>query len=247
MAQTASTLLPRWCKPAGNGNFYGTTYLGGANGDGTVFELTPAGALTMLHSFDGTDGSNPTELVQASDGNFYGTTENGGAHGAGTVFEITVVGVLITLYNFCSETNCTDGEYPYAGLVQARNGNFYGATDAGGANGDGTVFEITSEGVLTTLHSFDGTDGAEPAPALVQANNGNFYGTTLTGGANGDGTVFELTPAGALTTLHSFDGTDGSTPMPGWCKPATETSMAQPIWAGPMAMGLCSNSPRRGR
>jgi uncharacterized repeat protein (TIGR03803 family) len=150
-----------------NGNFYGTTQNGGADGDGTVFDITPAGKITTLYSFcskaDCADGKNPyAGLVLATNGNFYETTDGGGAHSDGTVFEITAAGKLTTLYSFCSKVGCNDGENPYAGLVQATNGNFYGTTYGGGAHGDGTVFKITSGGTLTTLHSFDATDGANP-------------------------------------------------------------------------------------
>jgi uncharacterized repeat protein (TIGR03803 family) len=178
---------------ATDGNFYGTTVSGGTNNVGTVFKITPAGQFTVLHTFDNTDGSNPLAgPVQATDGNFYGTTSSGGANGDGTVFKITPAGNLTTLYSFCSQTNCTDGANPYAGLVQATDGNFYGTTNKGGTNNDGTVFEITPAGKLTTLHSFDGTDGANPY-GLVQATNGTFYGTTIYGGgAYNDGTVFSL-------------------------------------------------------
>jgi uncharacterized repeat protein (TIGR03803 family) len=199
---------------ADNGNFYGTTYYGGANRRGTVFKITLGGTLTTLHSFDGTDGANPyAGLVQATDGNFYGTTYEGGANAFGIVFKITPSGTLTTLYSFCSQSDCTDGLNPYAGLVQAANGNLYGTTASGGASHDKTVFEITPSGTLTTLHSFDGTDGAGPVAGLVQATNGNLYGTTEVGGANPFlGTVFKITPSGNLTTLHNFDGTDGEAP-----------------------------------
>jgi uncharacterized repeat protein (TIGR03803 family) len=209
-----------------NGNFYGTTFSGGANGEGTVFEITPAGQLTTLYSFCSqtgcTDGSEPSAgLVQATNGNFYGTTYEGGANQSGTVFEIAPAGELTTLYSFCSETKCTDGSHPYATLLQATNGKFYGTTFSGGANGEGTVFEITPAGQLTTLYSFCSqtgcTDGSELFAGLVQATNGNFYGTTYGGGANGEGTVFEITPAGELTTLYSVcsqtNCTDGSHPF----------------------------------
>lgn len=116
------------------------------------------------------------------------------------------------LVNFSGKDG--DGAIPYAGLVQGTDGNFYGTTVYGGTNNDGTVFKITPEGTLTTLHSFDGTNGFEPNAPLVQARSGRFYGTTLGGGANhlcsyydGCGTVFEMTPAGKLTTIYSFAGT----------------------------------------
>jgi uncharacterized repeat protein (TIGR03803 family)/YVTN family beta-propeller protein len=192
-----------------NGNFYGTTYSGGINGGGTVFEVTPAGLLTTLHSFAGTEGTGPIAgLVQASNGNFYGTTYTGGINGGGTVFEITPTGALTTLYSFCSLANCADGAYPGAVLFQATNGNLYGTTSYGGANDGGTVFQITPAGGLTTLYSFcslaNCADGEDPLAGLIQASNGNFYGTTAGGGANGNtGTIFEVSSAG-LTTLYSF-------------------------------------------
>jgi len=200
---------------ATNGSLYGATAGGGADGDGTVFKITPTGTLTTLHSFDGTDGATPWgRLVQVTNGDFYGTTTDGGSGGCGcgTVFKITSSGTLTTLYSFL---NGTDGGYPYAGLVQATNGDFYGTAEDGGANGDGAIFEITPGGTLTTLHSFDSTDGSGPQSALVQATDGNFYGTTRGGGANSDGTVFKITPTGTLTTLHSFDSTDGAQPFGG--------------------------------
>ena len=97
-----------------------------------------------------------------------------------------------------------DGAGPYAGVVEAAKGNFYGTTTGGGAHGaNGTVFAITPAGTKTTLHSFAGSDGANPYGGLIQATDGNFYGTTAFGG-NGGGTVFKITAAGTLTTLHNF-------------------------------------------
>ncbi len=190
---------------ATNGSLYGTTTGGGANGDGTVFKITPSGTLTTLHSFDVTDGYLPyTALVQASNGDLYGTTVQGGANGAGTVFKITPSGTLTTLYSFCSQSGCTDGKSPFSALVQATNGNLYGTTFVGGADGYGTVFKITPSGTLTTVHSFDYTNGGNPEAGLVEASNGNFYGITSDGGGTDSGTVFKMTPSGTLTTLYSF-------------------------------------------
>ncbi|MGD0134516.1 MAG: choice-of-anchor tandem repeat GloVer-containing protein, partial [Bryobacteraceae bacterium] len=110
----------------------------------------PAQTFTSLFSFDGADGQSPSaELVQATNGDLYGTTTTGGANGGGTIFKIAPGGTLTTLYNFCSQTNCTDGQSPYAGLVQATNGYLYGTTTAGGANGDGTIFQMNPGGTLT--------------------------------------------------------------------------------------------------
>jgi uncharacterized repeat protein (TIGR03803 family) len=156
---------------------------------------SPAQTFRSLVSFDGSNGAGPTlgSLVQDKDGNLYGTTGRGGAYDDGTVFKITREGRLTTLYSFCSQTDCTDGSLPQAGLVLGADGKLYGTTGAGGVYGDGTVFKITREGTLTTLHSFDGTDGSEPDDGLLLGADGKFYGTTLYGGANGYGTVFSLT------------------------------------------------------
>ncbi len=207
---------------ATNGDFYGTTAGGGANNYGTVFKITPSGTLTTLHSFDQKDGQTPlAPLVQAGDGSLYGTTQYGGSGipEGGTVFKITPSGTLTTLYNFCSQSSCADGERPFAGLVQASNGDFYGATGYGGAHGVGTVFKITPSGTLTTLCDFCAArsgcaDGVEPTAGLIQATNGNFYGTASDGGANDFGSVFKISPSGTLTTLHSFgSGADGQWPF----------------------------------
>jgi uncharacterized repeat protein (TIGR03803 family) len=192
---------------ATNGNFYGTTFAGGANGYGTVFKITPSGTLTTLYSFCSQrgcpDGSYPgAALVQAPNGDFYGTTNGGGNSnsscnvGCGTVFKITPGGTLTTLYSFCSQSGCTDGSAPVAGLVQATDGNFYGTTYSGRSYGYGTIFKITPSGTLTTLYSFCSQsgcrDGEFAEAALIQATNGNFYGTTLAGGTLDSGTIFSL-------------------------------------------------------
>src|SRR5579864_9462124 len=183
----------------------------------------PAQTLTTLHSFDSLDGAFPNAgLVQGTNGELYGTTFRGGTStactfGCGTVFKITTTGKLTTLHSFDS----TDGRWPSAGLIEATCANFYGTTFRGGTStactfGCGTVFQMTPEGTLTTLHSFDGKDSSFLNQAgLVQATDGKFYGITPRGGTgtNPVGTVFKITDAGTLTTLHSFDGNDGSSPQ----------------------------------
>src|SRR5271166_4880625 len=171
----------------------------------------PAQILTTLYSLDGADGATPyAAVVLATDGNLYGTTLQGGASGncsggCGTVFKTTPSGTLTTVYSFSGP----DGSNPYAGLIQATDGNFYGTTSAGGSTGCGgtgcgAVFKITASGTLTTLHIFGGSDGFFPVAGLVQTTDGNFYGTTVAGGASSSGTVFKITPSGTLTTLYSF-------------------------------------------
>jgi uncharacterized repeat protein (TIGR03803 family) len=196
---------------ASNGNFYGTTVYGGDHDNGSVFEISPAGTVTTLHSFNIEDGTNPSSpLVEASDGNFYGTTVGGGSgpecgiSRCGTIFKITRTGTLTTLYNF----HLTDGAFPRAGLIQATDGNLYGTTTGGeGTPTAGSIFKITPQGTFTTLHTFCGQscgDGALPYAGLTQASGGLLYGTTAGGGTNDAGTVFSITPAGTLSTLYSF-------------------------------------------
>ncbi len=224
---------------AANGYLYGTTH-GGVNDAGVpysygaVIKMTPSGTLTPLHTFcpqgqsqGCTDGAYPYgSLVQAANGDLYGTTSEGGtgtacAGGCGTVFKITPSGALTTLYNFCSPNPCTDGIYPYAGLVQGTNGDFYGTTYGDSSIGlYGTVFKITQGGTLTLLHTFSGADGEFPYAGLIEGTDGDLYGTTLYGGAHGGidsgGTLFKITPGGKLTTLYSFcfqsQCTDGEYP-----------------------------------
>jgi uncharacterized repeat protein (TIGR03803 family) len=198
-----------------DGNFYGTTYLGGSNELGTVFKITPSGTAITLHTFGGSDGSQSLAgLVQATNGDFYGTTYMGGSEGKGEVFKITRSGAFTTLHSFCSQSGCMDGENPFAGLIQGIDGNLYGTTFGGGSpKGFGTVFKITPSGMLTTLHSFctqgGCPDGQFPQTGLVQATNGNLYGTTIAGGAYGDGTIFKITPSGKLTTLYNVCSENG--------------------------------------
>jgi len=219
-----------------DGNLYGTTEFGGVYGEGTVFKITSDGTLATLYSFCSqggcADGAYPDAgLVQATDGDFYGTAYHGGANsacnqGCGTVFKITPSGVLTTIYSFCSQSNCTDGTEPVAGLVQGADGNFFGTTAGGGGNSNphclftfsescGTAFKITPSGKLTTLYRFcsqsNCLDGADPQAGLIQGTDGNLYGTTSLGGANaakcsgiGCGTIFKISPAGTLTILYSF-------------------------------------------
>ncbi len=194
-----------------NGDLYGTTSVGGANKDGTVFEITTSGTLTTMHNFNHlspTDGAQPYGgLLQTRDGNLYGTTTRGGSHNVGIFFTITTSGTLRTIHDF---DYSPDGALPYAGVVQIANGSFYGTAPDGGG-GAGTVYEVTPFGQLTALYDF-GAHGASPVAGLVQASNGNFFGTAAMGGFYGCGTLFEITPSGTFTLLHTFTGGDGCYP-----------------------------------
>jgi uncharacterized repeat protein (TIGR03803 family) len=202
-----------------HGNLYGVTYLGGAYGEGEVFELSPpatqAGAWTetILFSFGGytTDGRVPTgAVVMDAAGNIYGTTVDGGSSNAGTVFEISPPAsqgqpwTETLLHTFTGGTS--DGSAPYAGLVMDRVGNLYGVTYSGGTGlcqfnfpGCGTVFKVSPTGgstwTTTVLHNFQGSsDGEFPYGGLMINGVGHLFGTTSGGGKYGYGTVFEIQP-----------------------------------------------------
>ncbi len=202
------------------GVFLGTSFEGGAFNGGTVYEVSTSGTVKTIYSFctesHCTDGGDPVgALVRGSDGNFYGTTPFGGASNFGVIFKISRTGGFTKLRDFLS----TDGAQVWSTLIQ-NGSSLIGTAAAGGASsacvgGCGTIFKVTTAGVVTTLHSFDSTDGAGPVAGLVQGTDGNLYGTTLFGGANGDGTIFKSTVAGTVTSLHSFVGTDGNQPYGG--------------------------------
>ncbi len=216
-----------------DGNFYGTTYMGGSNGSGVIFKITSGGALTTLYSFcpssNCSGGADPNAgLVQGADGNFYGTAERGGtgrncgASGCGVVFKITPSGTFTVLHSFDSG----DGSLPYAGLMQATDGNFYGTTYVGGTNNGGTLFQLTPGGALTTIYNFcslsNCTDGTNPSGVLAEGVNGDLYGTAgggLGGSTTDSGVVFQITTSGTMTKLYDFcslhNCADGSRPYAG--------------------------------
>lgn len=225
-----------WMAPTlgADGNLYGATTEGGANGGGTIYKLTPHGTLSVMYNFNRcyptscADGSTPVVLIHASDGGLYGTTSQGGANGRGEIFKMTTAGNLTVLYSFCSQANCADGTNP-DGLIQASNGNFYGTTMGNGGTDWGTFFELTPQGKLTTLYSFcpqspcTGGYNLDRLAILVEDSAGNFYGTNGDGGnttglcgVNGCGTIFKITARGEYTTLYTFcakvDCSDGSVP-----------------------------------
>jgi len=203
-----------------DGNFYGATAYGGPLGVGTIFQITAAGTLTTLHYFSGSDGATPlASLTQGADGNFYGTAATGvfgGPSANGTAFKITPAGVFTTLHAFSG----ADGQQPAAALALGRDGNFYGTTRYGGPqgctsganfSGCGTVFMMSSTGILTTLYRFSGTDGQQPVAALTLGSNGNFYGTTLLGGTNQGGTFFSLDVANSALSVNANGAVNAAT------------------------------------
>jgi len=203
-----------------NGNFYGTTFAGGAHGYGTVFKLTSSGKETILYSFSGSsgDGAYPyAGLVRDSAGNLYGTTAfGGGANYCGVVYKISSTGKETVLYRFADQP---DGANPYSSLIRDSAGNLYGTTYRGGQADRGTIFKITSSDKEAILYNFTGApgDGSNPYSELIRDSAGNFYGTTYVGGKSGLGTVYELNAQGVETVLYNFTGLkhDGSHPYAG--------------------------------
>ncbi len=182
--------------------------------------------LTVLHTFNSTDGQFPNGgLVHGSDGNLYGTTSSGGVHGFGTVFKITPSGKFTSIYSFSGGTG--DGAYPMSSVIRDSAGNIYGTTQNGGPadNLGGIVFKVSSSGHESILHVFTGgSDGGNPEGDLIRDSSGNLYGTTLGGGdtncvavaLSGCGVVFKLDPTGNETVLHTFEGgSDGASPWGG--------------------------------
>lgn len=203
-----------------DGNFYGTTYNGGATDAGAIFKTDSAGSTTTLWSFSGqADGALPLAgLMQGADGNLYGTTFRGGANNLGTVFKIdSSLGLLTTLHSFAAGSPLffDDGAFPEAELIQGSDGNFYGTTVSGGASNLGTVFRMDLSGNTTTLHSFSASEGAILYAGLTHGSDGNFYGTTFEGGPNNLGSIFRIDSSGNLTILVSFAAMGGAVPTAG--------------------------------
>lgn len=221
-----------------SGNLYGTTWTGGAQGGGTVFQLVPDANGTwtenVLYSFcalsECGDGGFPLgSLILDSSGNLYGTTTAGGTHnggfcpgdGCGAIFALTREKNGSWTERVIHSFNYNDGEEPTAALVSDRQGKLFGTTYLGGAHDGGVVFQLTQNAggawTETVIHQFDIYH--IPSSTLVFDNTGNLYGTTRSGGIHGEGTVFKLSPGQnsrwAQMVLHSFDAKSGSLPLAG--------------------------------
>jgi uncharacterized repeat protein (TIGR03803 family) len=214
-----------------DGNLFGTTSTGGPSEEGTVFVVTPSGAMATLYDFCASspadekcpEGAQPTGgLVLAQNGNFYGTTASGGTHNplGGTVFQITPTGTLSTLYSFCARPKCADGSAPNAPLALSASGGFLGTTSAG----QGTIFEMKAPNKFATYNFCPGggptcAGGSMPLSWVTQDAEGNVYGTTPEGGSNGFGTIFKIAPTGSFSTLYNFcslpNCADGASPVAG--------------------------------
>lgn len=195
-----------WAVPGKDGNFYGTTTLGGANNIGTFFKITPQGALTTIYNFCAktacTDGSVPrTGPILGSDGNLYGTTYYGGTSNEGTVFKITPAGALTTLHSF----DGTDGNYPIQGMFQATNGIFFGETTEGGSDNLGTIYSL-SVGLSPFLETVP-TFGRIGTNVTILGNN--LKGSTSVT-FNGTEAVFSVASATEITATVPTGATTGT-------------------------------------
>lgn len=220
------------------GNFYSTTYSGGAGrctnqgGCGTIFKLDTDGNETVLYSFKGgVAGAHPTAgLIQDAKGNFYGTTLLGGidqchqtyVYGCGTAFKLDAAGKETLLHEFCSAPKCEDGTLPSGSLLLDAAENTYGTAEYAGPHELGVVFKLDAAGHETLVYSFIGrSNGADPVGGLIPDHKGNFYGVTSAGDRFDAGTVYELDAAGHEIVLYRFMGTwDGNAPTGGLIRDA---------------------------
>lgn len=220
----------------GDGHFYGMTPTGGALGSGTVFRLTSAGVLSTVVNFDFTTGAYPDgALVKGADGSLYGLTQAGGAFSGGTAFKVSTGGTFTALVDFESTTT---GSNPTGALTLGTDGNFYGSTKYGGSTDNGTVFQMTPAGVVTTLVEFAGANGANPGPRLIQASDGHLYGVTSSGGGSGEGTAFRLTTAGVLTKLYDFSALTFQAAPGGWAQAEDGVLYGMSTYGGSEDQGL---------
>jgi uncharacterized repeat protein (TIGR03803 family) len=231
-----------------NGDLFGTTMTGGANNDGTVFEVAAdSGTITTLASFDGTDGANPAGgVIEDSNGNLFGTcSRDGPPNGFGTVFEVAAgSGTITTLGSFNIVTNGVDP----SGVIEDGRGNLFGTTSSGGTDDEGTVFEVAAgSGTVTTLATFTGPAhaGNSVIPSgVIEDGNGNLFGTTQLNGSSGNGTVFEVAAgSGTITTLATFNGSDGAAPDGGVIEGSNGNLLGTTTRGGPNGDGTVFELP----
>ncbi len=198
---------------AANGKLYGTTYTGGPNFNGVLFEYDiTLDDFVVKQSLDGTNtgGSITGLLYEAINGKLYGQNTSGGANSKGVLFEYDITANTLTKKHDLNE------DWHFGALIQASNGHIYGASGIDGATNDGVIFEynISSDTYTTKLNLRTSEIGNRPQGNLVLADNGKFYGTTMEGGANKMGTLFEYDKTSdTYTKIVDFDGTDkGSNP-----------------------------------
>jgi uncharacterized repeat protein (TIGR03803 family) len=207
-----------------DGYLYGTASYGASkfyypntgftNSTGTIFKIHPSGStFAIVQQFpDSAMGIYPSKSwIRAADGNMYGTTQVGGKYGAGVLFKLSTSGSYSKMNSF---NGTTDGGVPGNGMIQGKDGSFYGCTRDGGSAKKGTIYKMTSTGVITVLYNFTSTSGSMPEGKLMQASDGSFYGTTSRDGNGAAGTIFKFTlPSTFVVLRHLIKATDGSSPV----------------------------------
>lgn len=198
---------------------FGTTYVGGANNRGAVYELSHTGSgwsFTLIHSYD--TAFHGGELLVDMSGDLFGTTLLGGANSAGTLYKLASGSWNeTTLHDFCAETNCADGTQPIGRLLMDSNGNLFGTASEGGSGahcqqtaGCGVAYERTAGGKFKVLHDFcslkNCNDGLYPSAGLIMGAGGDLLGTTYEGGTGPGGTAFSLDHGNkwAETVIYDF-------------------------------------------
>lgn len=200
---------------APNGKFYGVTYVGGTNFDGTIFSFDPSTkTYTKLYDFiSSSSGKNPFGgMVYVSGTILYGTCKAGGANNYGTLFSFDYSSNTFSLLTTFTHTN---GREPRGNLLKASNGSVYGTTFYGGSSSGGTLFEYNpSTSTFTKRVDFTGTNGSYPYSGLIQSSTGKLWGVTTSGGSNGEGVIYEYTISNnTLTRRYSLSSsTNGSYP-----------------------------------
>jgi uncharacterized repeat protein (TIGR03803 family) len=211
-----------------DGNIYGVTTQGGANNRGAIFKTSLEGAVTVLHSFNLTDGAGPMGgLTLAADGNFYGSTPSGGTDSAGVIFKITPSGTYTVIHNFARGT---DGGFPKMSPVPSNDGALYGTTGVGNS----VFYKITTAGVLTPITTL----AVEPYGPLILGTDGKFYGVTNVGGTSNVGTAFSVTTTGVVKTIFNFAPATGSLPYGPLMLSADGNFYGTTYTAGPLGGGV---------
>ena len=189
------------------GRLLGAAYYRGPGGSGTVFSAGFAGEFDLVHAFaQDPNGSSPTGgLIRASDGMLYGVAGGGGNNGSGTAYRLDLAGGLTRVHSFHGPT---DGRDPQPSLIQASNGDLYGAALGGGPAGRGTVFRLSTSDVFTTLYAFSQTDVGSPLSEVVEGPGGDIFGTT-TDFNHDSGIAYRIDGAMVFQAIHDFSAPEG--------------------------------------